>query len=146
MCGWPPAHRTTVSPSSPRRRRSRSEAGTRNRGLIALRYGADLTAKQIAEVLGVKTNAVEVALHRALGRLIYADLKDGELRASGSPVEHVACELDHFLGLSRNGVQILRGHVVEAVVSSSLRLMSLLMAFAASVPPGVICSSKASTS
>lgn len=69
MCGWPPAHRTTVSPSSPRRRRSRSEAGTRNRGLIALRYGADLTAKQIAEVLGVKTNAVEVALHRALGRL-----------------------------------------------------------------------------
>ncbi|MHB1244269.1 MAG: RNA polymerase sigma factor [Gaiellaceae bacterium] len=28
-----------------------------------------LTAKQIAELLGVKTNAVEVALHRALGRL-----------------------------------------------------------------------------
>ena len=41
----------------------------RNRELIALRYGADLTAKQIATVLGVKTNAVEVALHRALGRL-----------------------------------------------------------------------------
>lgn len=31
--------------------------------------GAGLTAKQIAELLGVKTNAVEVALHRALGRL-----------------------------------------------------------------------------
>ncbi len=41
----------------------------RNRELIALRYGADLTAKQIAAVLGVRTNAVEVALHRALGRL-----------------------------------------------------------------------------
>ena len=41
----------------------------RNRELIALRYGADLTARQIAEVLGVKTNAVEVALHRALGKL-----------------------------------------------------------------------------
>ena len=41
----------------------------RNRELIALRYGADLTARQIGELLGVKTNAVEVALHRALGRL-----------------------------------------------------------------------------
>ena len=41
----------------------------RNRELLALRYGADLTAKQIAEVLGVRTNAVEVALHRALGKL-----------------------------------------------------------------------------
>ncbi len=41
----------------------------RNRELIALRYGADLTAKQIAQVLGVRTNAVEVALHRALGKL-----------------------------------------------------------------------------
>ena len=41
----------------------------RNRELIALRYGADLTAKQIAAVLGVRTNAVEVALHRALGKL-----------------------------------------------------------------------------
>jgi RNA polymerase sigma factor (sigma-70 family) len=41
----------------------------RDRELIALRYGADLTARQIAELLGVRTNAVEVALHRALGRL-----------------------------------------------------------------------------
>jgi RNA polymerase sigma-70 factor (ECF subfamily) len=37
--------------------------------LLALRYGADLTAKQIGEALGMKTNAVEVALHRALERL-----------------------------------------------------------------------------
>jgi RNA polymerase sigma factor (sigma-70 family) len=41
----------------------------RDRELIALRYGADLTAKQIAGQLEMKTNAVEVALHRALGRL-----------------------------------------------------------------------------
>jgi RNA polymerase sigma-70 factor, ECF subfamily len=41
----------------------------RDRELIALRYGADLTARQIAELQGSKTNAVEVALHRALGRL-----------------------------------------------------------------------------
>ena len=40
-----------------------------DRELIALRYGADLTARQIAVVLERRTNAVEVALHRALGRL-----------------------------------------------------------------------------
>jgi RNA polymerase sigma factor (sigma-70 family) len=45
------------------------ELGTRDRELIALRYGADLTARQIAELLGDSTNAVEVALHRALRRL-----------------------------------------------------------------------------
>src|SRR5262249_45436434 len=41
----------------------------RDRELLALRYGADLSAAQIAEVLGQRTNAVEVALHRALQRL-----------------------------------------------------------------------------
>ena len=41
----------------------------RDRELIALRYGADLTARQIAQHLDMQTNAVEVALHRALGRL-----------------------------------------------------------------------------
>jgi RNA polymerase sigma-70 factor (ECF subfamily) len=41
----------------------------RDRELIALRYGADLTARQIAELFGARTNAIEVALHRALGRL-----------------------------------------------------------------------------
>jgi RNA polymerase sigma-70 factor, ECF subfamily len=41
----------------------------RDRELIALRYGADLTARQIADLLGARTNAIEVALHRALGRL-----------------------------------------------------------------------------
>jgi RNA polymerase sigma-70 factor (ECF subfamily) len=41
----------------------------REQELIALRYGADLTARRIGEVLGMRTNAVEVALHRALARL-----------------------------------------------------------------------------
>lgn len=41
----------------------------RAQDLIALRYGSDLTAKQIAHVLGERTNTVEVALHRALGKL-----------------------------------------------------------------------------
>jgi RNA polymerase sigma factor (sigma-70 family) len=49
--------------------------GQRDRELIALRYGADLTARQIGEVLNVKTNAVEVALHRALQAL--RDVLDG---------------------------------------------------------------------
>jgi RNA polymerase sigma-70 factor (ECF subfamily) len=46
-----------------------STLGERDRELIALKYGADLTARQIGELLGLQTNAVEVALHRALGRL-----------------------------------------------------------------------------
>jgi len=41
----------------------------RSRELIALRYGADLTARQIAEILGERTNTVEVALHRAIAHL-----------------------------------------------------------------------------
>jgi RNA polymerase sigma-70 factor, ECF subfamily len=41
----------------------------RDRELVALRYGADLSARHIGELLDLKTNAVEVALHRALARL-----------------------------------------------------------------------------
>ena len=43
--------------------------GPRDRELIALRYGADLKARDIAALLDQRTNAVEVALHRALERL-----------------------------------------------------------------------------
>jgi RNA polymerase sigma-70 factor, ECF subfamily len=46
-----------------------AELGDRDQELIALRFGADLTAAQIARILDAKTNAVEVALHRALARL-----------------------------------------------------------------------------
>jgi RNA polymerase sigma-70 factor (ECF subfamily) len=41
----------------------------RDRELIALRYGADLRTAQIAALLEMRTNAVDVALHRALERL-----------------------------------------------------------------------------
>lgn len=41
----------------------------RDRELIALRYGADLSARQIAQRLEMTTNAVDVALHRARTRL-----------------------------------------------------------------------------
>ena len=41
----------------------------RDQELLALRYGADLAAKQIADVLELKVNAVEVGVHRALARL-----------------------------------------------------------------------------
>jgi RNA polymerase sigma-70 factor, ECF subfamily len=46
-----------------------AELDERDRELLALRYGADLTARQIAELLELRTNAVEVALHRVLVRL-----------------------------------------------------------------------------
>ena len=41
----------------------------RDRELVALRFGADLRAREIAEFLDLRTNAVEVALHRMLERL-----------------------------------------------------------------------------
>jgi RNA polymerase sigma-70 factor (ECF subfamily) len=53
------------------------ELDERDAELLALRYAADLKARQIGDVLGMKTNAVEVALHRALGRL-RAVLNEGE--------------------------------------------------------------------
>jgi len=43
--------------------------GERDREIIALRFGADLTVREIANVLELRTNTVEVALHRALARL-----------------------------------------------------------------------------
>jgi DNA-directed RNA polymerase specialized sigma24 family protein len=35
----------------------------RDRELLALRYGADLSAKEIGTLVDMRTNAVEVALH-----------------------------------------------------------------------------------
>jgi RNA polymerase sigma-70 factor (ECF subfamily) len=46
-----------------------AKLSTRDRELIALRYGGDLTAAQIGVRLGLSTNAAEVALHRALDRM-----------------------------------------------------------------------------
>jgi RNA polymerase sigma-70 factor (ECF subfamily) len=67
------------------------EAG---RELIALRFGADLTARQIAELTGKKTHAVEVALGRTLERLRH--VLDGDdttvtaIRPEPSPVRFLA--------------------------------------------------------
>ena len=41
----------------------------RDRELIALRYGADLTGRQIGAILDMSANAVDVAMHRAAERL-----------------------------------------------------------------------------
>ncbi|MDX6527459.1 MAG: hypothetical protein QOI43_2970 [Gaiellales bacterium] len=41
----------------------------RSREILALRFTADLTARDIGELLGLKTNTVEVAVHRSLERL-----------------------------------------------------------------------------
>lgn len=60
----------------------------RDRELVALRYGADLSARRIGELVGMKPNAVEVALHRAVERL-RGELADGsQLRndRGGKPV------------------------------------------------------------
>ena len=46
-----------------------SRLSARDRELVALRYGADLSARRIAELTGTTVNGTEVALHRALARL-----------------------------------------------------------------------------
>jgi RNA polymerase sigma factor (sigma-70 family) len=46
-----------------------NQLSDRDRELIALRYGGELTAAEIAQIMDAQTNAIEVALHRALGRL-----------------------------------------------------------------------------
>jgi RNA polymerase sigma factor (sigma-70 family) len=61
----------------------------RSRELLALRYGADLKARQIGELLELRTNAVEVALTRALARL-RAILEEGEPAAERPTVSKTA--------------------------------------------------------
>ncbi len=56
-----------------------------DRELVALRYGADLSARQIAELLEARTNSIEVALHRALERL-RRQLAKTESNPSAEPV------------------------------------------------------------
>ena len=67
----------------------------RSRELVALRYGADLTARQIGELLGMRTNAVEVALHRSLARL--RELLEPAHETSDRPI-HVEPEADRQPG------------------------------------------------
>jgi RNA polymerase sigma-70 factor, ECF subfamily len=67
-----------------------STLGSKDRELIALRYGADLGAREIARVLEMRTNAVEVALTRARARLAVA-LKMGTA-PEAAPVARTADE------------------------------------------------------
>jgi RNA polymerase sigma-70 factor (ECF subfamily) len=55
--------------------------GDRERELIALRYGADLSAPEIGKLLELQPSAVRVALHRALARLRQA-LEETGMEAS----------------------------------------------------------------
>lgn len=64
----------------------------RDRELIGLRYGADLTARQIAELLEMQTNAVEVALHRALDRLRPLVTDEAPARGEGSRLRRAGSE------------------------------------------------------
>jgi RNA polymerase sigma-70 factor (ECF subfamily) len=50
-------------------RAAMARLSTADRELLAMRYGADLAVKDIATIMGVRTNSVDVALHRALARL-----------------------------------------------------------------------------
>jgi DNA-directed RNA polymerase specialized sigma24 family protein len=63
-----------------------------DRELLALRYGADLTEEQVGVILGLKADAVDVAVHGALRRLqarMSAQSRPSESRltAEGSPVQ-----------------------------------------------------------
>lgn len=64
-----------------------AELDERERELVALRFGADLTARRIAELTDRKTHAVEVALQRTLQRL--RDRLDESDRAAAES-DHVA--------------------------------------------------------
>lgn len=57
-----------------------SRLGERDQELLALRYGADLSSRTIAALFRTRPNTVEVALHRAVGRL-RAELTQSETPA-----------------------------------------------------------------
>jgi RNA polymerase sigma factor (sigma-70 family) len=71
--------------------RALERLGDKDRELIALRYGADLSARAIAKLVGARTNAVEVALHRALARL-RVELEEPEALLQLRPVLDPAAE------------------------------------------------------
>jgi RNA polymerase sigma factor (sigma-70 family) len=57
----------------------------RDMELISLRYGADLSVRQIADVMDMSSGAVRVALHRALARM-----RDGLEEADAAPLPGTA--------------------------------------------------------
>lgn len=65
------------------------ELPERDQELIALRFGADLTAKQIARILGLRTNTVEVSLHRALTTLRHTLESEQQAAHAGTALHRV---------------------------------------------------------
>jgi RNA polymerase sigma-70 factor, ECF subfamily len=66
--------------------------GERDRELISMRYGADLSAREIAAILDVPTNRIDVALHRALVRL-RAALSDPAEQEAGETTRDLGMEM-----------------------------------------------------
>lgn len=64
--------------------------GERDAELIALRYGADLSAGDIARLLNTRKNTIDVALHRARARLAELLRAAEEDSAVGPEVEAVS--------------------------------------------------------
>ena len=61
----------------------------RSRTLIALRYGADMTTRQIGEVLDLSPHTVQVALGRALSRLEQSLAPPASDLTDSDALEHV---------------------------------------------------------
>ena len=57
----------------------------RDREIVALRFGADMSAREIARALDLRTNTVEVALHRAMARLRDELAPSAAPRRAGTP-------------------------------------------------------------
>lgn len=72
--------------------RALSGLSEQDRELVALRYGADLSARQIAELLEARTNTIEVALHRALERLRRQFAREHEAETNADVAEGVRVE------------------------------------------------------
>jgi DNA-directed RNA polymerase specialized sigma24 family protein len=66
---WALANRPPPSSELDEQEAALATLSERDQELLALRYGSDLRSREIGPILGMKTNAVEVALHRALERL-----------------------------------------------------------------------------
>lgn len=64
-----------------------------DRELLALRYGSDLSAREIAQLLEMRTNAVEVGLTRARARLAAALEQAGSTEHEPGAAGEVAADL-----------------------------------------------------
>lgn len=72
-----------------------AQLDARDRELVALRYGADLSTRQIADILGLSRNAVDVALHRLRDRLSVELRREGYRDRRSAPRLHRAAEAGH---------------------------------------------------